>query len=1231
MKRPLRYIAIALFAFLSIVTFISCPAAPPVDPIDEYNPNGAPAGPKNVKATNGYEGTITLTWDPVDNATSYQIWMIETSNFGTVVDDETNQIQTRNELEKRGFRHVDDVDGATLEYKVNTKGSKAYIFSIIAVRNLADKSGSAASLVYSSPSNFVEGSSVVAYQGITLTGIANSSEIRIYWDVPNIFSILEGNQKPLYKYDFSVSYKLTSEDDHRWVTLDQKFTDFSLVLKQSDYGFSPNESYDFQISMNIYDENGQVINTPSSAIYPVFTDSNLIMQPMRSVNVTQGSELDGVLVSWTYPTMPAGASALKAYQIERKAEKENDWKLVLEPTADNSSGTTSSWLDTTAEDNTKYEYRVYFGYIEDNAYIMQDNPDEVTKSDTLGWKLWIPENITAKMEGDSVLIEWEYKKQAGDTSTGQEWKLIKSTWGEKTGQNKEDTISINDIETCMYTDPVSLPSGESYQEFSYKFILTYNGKNIEFPITVTNGPLSIGATTADSVISFTASTDYVGEIRLNWTLKEGFDDSEISYFYSTTDGEVTKQAIPADKIDKDGQNRSYTIPTDKAHSYRLSLNDSNIAIVAAGDVLAAPTNLKASQGTYGDRIELSFDKKTNYTTNVELLVEIFDPSSSKWVAAEGVSTDLANGKASIPASSLPITSNENERYGSSYNFRIAVRNKSVPDAITEKSNENNGNVLGAYGMGISTERYVDKNEYRITWEKQATGATGYEIFARLKDRGEYVSVADISNTTTTQRGIDYNRLATSGLISSDKSAPNYSHNPISEEYEFKLVPTNANVSAKDIIDYVEPVCGILFCPPANISATKGQGNLSIEISWDGVGDNEEGVKEADRYIIYKYSDSSMGESSLLGTYEVRSSNKSRYTYNDDSPNPNGDTYYNIVSVRNLDTGTTYESVSQTGFENIETMYKTIEPANLGYILEKPMFSSIDDELDGTYYKPYITIKWSRSREASEYVIGNELLTDEESIIDVSELPYSSEAAQKNSIITNGIESDVAGYLAYDYSDGTYTYNDNRGTLTDSLTYTGYVIRGTNASGSSETDERSKDNSYTRAIKEEEYINFINLEISYHITQSKITDWAPSTAFGTIPKYNKQGIDIVGCEWNDLESGYIKFAEYDSIVIKNIKLNTDSNLLLSAVPDPTWGTGNGTNDINWIGDPNNNASFVTITVPEHYFDARVSFNKISKSTTNGSYDVFIQDLSGVYPTQGRNVLNSSELISPFGDR
>ena len=88
MKRPLRYIAIALFAFLSVVTFISCPAAPPVDPIDEYNPNGAPAGPKNVKATNGYEGTITLTWDPVDNATSYQIWMIESSEYGAISNDE---------------------------------------------------------------------------------------------------------------------------------------------------------------------------------------------------------------------------------------------------------------------------------------------------------------------------------------------------------------------------------------------------------------------------------------------------------------------------------------------------------------------------------------------------------------------------------------------------------------------------------------------------------------------------------------------------------------------------------------------------------------------------------------------------------------------------------------------------------------------------------------------------------------------------------------------------------------------------------------------------------------------------------------------------------------------------------------------------------------------------------------------------------------------------------------
>ena len=92
--------------------------------MDEYNPNGAPAAPKNVKATNGYEGEITISWDAVDNASSYQIWMIESSEYG-VTTGESYASSSSNELQKRGFQHVEDVDSATLEYTLTTTGNKA--------------------------------------------------------------------------------------------------------------------------------------------------------------------------------------------------------------------------------------------------------------------------------------------------------------------------------------------------------------------------------------------------------------------------------------------------------------------------------------------------------------------------------------------------------------------------------------------------------------------------------------------------------------------------------------------------------------------------------------------------------------------------------------------------------------------------------------------------------------------------------------------------------------------------------------------------------------------------------------------------------------------------------------------------------------------------------------------------------------------------------------------------
>ena len=60
-------ISISLIVASFVLVISSC-AVTPDSTNEQYNPQGRPLSPTGLKATNGYEDTISLTWDSVEGA-----------------------------------------------------------------------------------------------------------------------------------------------------------------------------------------------------------------------------------------------------------------------------------------------------------------------------------------------------------------------------------------------------------------------------------------------------------------------------------------------------------------------------------------------------------------------------------------------------------------------------------------------------------------------------------------------------------------------------------------------------------------------------------------------------------------------------------------------------------------------------------------------------------------------------------------------------------------------------------------------------------------------------------------------------------------------------------------------------------------------------------------------------------------------------------------------------------
>ncbi len=1202
-------ISISLIVASFVLVISSC-AVTPDSTNEQYNPQGRPLSPTGLKATNGYEDTISLTWDSVEGADTYSVWRIPSTQYGgisaeSIVDGDN----VYSWLASKQFTHLGQTTSTS--YTDSSSQSESFVYTVVAIKENDSKSGS---LLYSKPSAYAEGSSLDSSESINIDAIGTDSIINIFWAIPNMYSVLSDSQEVLYDdYSFTVRYKKTTETE--WKTAEEGLKATSYTIDNALLALDLDTDYNVMIEGKIY-EGDSVINTPTSPIYTVRTDSTLAPAPMKSVTASQGTLSNGVEITWEYPDIPESIQGLyqNGYQIERLSDN-RQWIPVLE-VGDCTPGA-ESWTDTSAENNKEYRYRVRFAYISQDggASIMQPDTAVITEASTTGWKTWTPTDITVKA-GDvtgtapelsrEINISWTYDVPEEDNSS---WKILINDWSQSTG--KVSTTEEEVAESDQHSFTISV-NDDVYHYFTFELVHIVNSEEFVFDVSGDEDE-AINFNRDDKDIkltSFTATDDLVGIVRLTWTME---DEAAFRSVDTVSISEDNGDYVPITGYINEGNGTyyyDYVVDDEAFHSYRISINDVHYSEVAGGRVLKAPSVIAATDGEYKNKIVISFDY-SDYDNDIKYKVTaVNEEDKEEYVfdsyPAGGLSIEIADDTSDGTIRDVSMA-------GTVYDITVSVANKNQENVWSAHSASDKGNILGGAAMNVTAGMYENPEEFTFSWENQATGATNYYVYIWRGEQWERLSGSP--EASVSEYSVPYRTAIQPGT-------EGYA---LSGTYEFKIVPRRGSTLEANL-DSVPSVTGALFCPPANVKASKGISSDSITIEWSP-------VEKASSYNIYRTPSDSSGD---IDSYE-HIVNVVGESYEDRSAN-NGEYAYVVTSVMSDGTESLKQdpASSEYPFPMEVNMYNEEEKSNVGYLLMAPSqlaVYSVTDQ-DGKY-ADYVRVEWIRSKGATSYVLSNSIFEDDrynsDLIIDVSEIDYSVDNPN------NGVEG--KGYLSYDKENGRYTYYDGRGVMKESALIFNYSVQGMHDNSISSAAANS--NLVTRQLNAYEWINLVNVELQEHLGLANSQfygDWFPPAepyVSSTQYKYDSdnENIEIYSATGGGSNTTvktdnapYIKLSDYVSTVFDGFHLTTSPEKLMLA-PNSSgnyWGD----NYLSVIGanDYSSENSVVITPDDDGYYGVTVEYVNVNLRENKGSYIVTIDEFEPI-PIENTSE-NRPYLVAPF---
>lgn len=1127
MSKNLRAILLVLVAIL----FISCPAAPPVDPINSSELYLTPSAVKSLTATNGKNNEIRLTWEPAANADSYQVWMIESKDYGTSSESMHGSSVNYAKLQERGFSFIGTVKDTRYDL-TDLENNKAYVFAVIAMKNLGSSASIHDRVLYSDVTTFAEGSTI---GDISISAISTSQRITVFWDVQNIFSVIPskaGSSESLYDYKFSIKYKQSKQKDWNVIELEPNSNVFTKDLSYTELGLSLDTQYEIKVTMDALDGT-EVINTIESITIPISTSVNFNIDPIVKIEATAGTKPNSVMLSWSSPAIPSGITLKNVFKIERAISDgtgtSGEWSVLLTPQEFDSlypvaeASMDYSWEDTTVQENTKYIYRITNGYkYENGSFVMQDSSSKITESN-VAWKTWLPTGFDATFTKESgvnpnsgtLKFSFDYPKVDSDSI---KWTLVTNVWDENTGAttttSEEITPVLNSESKYEVSKTVTTEDVNKLSVYTFDFKLSFESNDIFSTRITTSSDISLGTSTVTKLIddsSIKASDDLVRKIKLEWTVDSSVSDDEYRIYRNNVEIEGLDQS----QIIKDGLNRSITFDATALTEYRLSITAGgrtyNCPRSVAGNVLSAPNGLKADDGLSTDSLTVNWNPISS-NPNIVYELEYTEKGSDSW---KKKAVDASTGHISLDTTEIT-------KKGQIYQFRMRAYNKSQDESsnhvYTSYSSVEEGSLFGVDAINLKATYGESPDSITLTWTP-VPGAESYKIIRDGEELSGQVQGKDFTYVDKSILSIDAN--ATSNP------------EPLSKEYSYSIRPIKTDLDSSAISAVAT---GKLFAPPSNIRATKGEYVGKIIVSWDA-------VENATSYTLQKGKLS--GDEFIPVGDPI--TNIETNTYEDTISLES--VYYSVKSV-NKDG---VESEYQNGITCSTNFYGEEERNNLGYKLTKPQTLSLKEQIDTDgYYRPYVKLDWSRVDGADGYIIN---VLNSSTQIDLA-----SEITNKTGTIwTNGKSETEIGYLAYNTTTKMFTYNDATGAMKDSLQINGYSIVANN--GTSRSEETQNNTGVRRGLLPADValINMLNSAIyaPLHAVDDKLKhDWWKDNGWAgsdpsddtTVAEYpgivaHRQTYGINGYYPTD-GSNYFKFTDYVSgnltITSQNMRVNINNS-------------------------------------------------------------------------------------------
>lgn len=897
-----------LSVFLLLIALSSCTLTPEDKLIQDLAPKLTEIDtPSNIHVTNDSQNhLISVTWDPVENATYYIFEYQETSVYQGSDTDVFLQV----------IRNTNSYD---LKVPEEQDRDKRYVFRIRAVCLEKNTAGQVFNELESDWTELYEG---VIADYLTVTYVKQDNVVTVFESVSNVTSLDNKNLVDIEVRYFEHPYSDQDSFDDTWEEIDVD-------------GIKLESNQSYSLTAVLFVNDAPVVMTGLEICGDIdYT------QPSVTELTAVNNDNTSISLSWKAVQAAEGVEADVRYAIQRKASNEESWSYITVSAEDDSPLLLedTEYVDENVVSNVSYSYRVLTTYVlhSDGSVLIQNSS---AASSIEGCHLidTRPERFTAQViseeeQGAEYVLQVKLSVEPLHDDIFNCENFIYVITRHESGSDK--TVTSAHIKTSEYEDTIKLSSEEHRLPHTYYYTIEYfygeesistetitalNHNNDEPFFYEVEGTLQ----TFDFINSFGLESEVplAGKIPLKWkvSIPEGATLAQENLKVTLTRRDTGSVEVKT-LLDNVAYTDSLQSHSDEEaeigsiYEYQLIVtyvdesSDCNGVFERSeyieASVLSYPSNLTATVNESSENIELSWTP-VEYADGYVINYKAKNSEQPLTKTIEGGDTSTAQLTTKDVTPGLV--------------YEISIQSKDKEGNSTDASPSVEGSILGP--VPLTVENGVD--EIKISWEP-GENINIYSI--RIKNEsGEVFDPIPVSGATT-EYVLNADNLPESILDGSDY--------PMSEKYYFAVIPNDIEIPA-DFNDYTE---GYWIRPPKEIKATKSAYRDNISISWENI-DSEY------TYILYKRAHGT--EDSWEFVQRVNPSNTDTVYY-----------YYFTTDEEYDFSVASYYKGEEGPIQN-----KFVNEMNYGYPLMAPDYFGVRDIGDG-----YFEIYFNTVKGATDYII-----------------------------------------------------------------------------------------------------------------------------------------------------------------------------------------------------------------------------------------------------------------------